>query len=465
VKRLLFALLLSTSAAAHAQSLSKALVVPTCAQGRELEQAGPGLQQLTMDTQGRLCAAATNAGSTNMVTPLMVNTIAIPLAVTTYGINFFGSNWNVPTLRGAPTPIAGTVSGLTVHNQTAVATSYFLIALSVNGVATALQCSIGVGSGPNLGTPTGCTDRTDSIDVHAGDILAWQSTVPGGLPTTPGAMSISGLFTSQNGQESLLGSATNNFISVTGITYIGPSGQAGYVNEYQASVIMPTNGVIDHLNISLSNAPTTYSVQFTVFKNGAPTGIVALCTNVTGAKCTDLTHALSVAAEDTISVQICPSNVAGCPAGAAIPNITMSFGLRWQPAIADEALVFNGSVNNSSTTNYAPIAGGYAANPSEAFFQNPAPIAMTLGNLLAAQCPDISATTSRTVTLRSNGVSQAPTVLMPPGTGVCPSLTIAPQDTIHTAQVITDQLLNFLTVPTGGGQNPLFKTSMTATVP
>jgi hypothetical protein len=463
VKRLLLALLLSTSAA-HAQSLSKALVVPTCTPGRELEQAGPGLQQLTQDTQGRLCAAATNAGGANMVTPLMVNTTVVGTTTTPTGQNPFSSNWNSPILRGSPSPIPGTVSSLTVHTLAQIVTGYYTFSFYVNG-ATSLQCSIGQG-GPNLGTNQQCSDTVDTADVYAGDIIAYQS-IATGTPTATGNIGLSALFTSANGQESLIGSSTNNFISQTAITYIGPSiYQLG--TDQLAAAVMPTDGIVDHLYVSVPYAlPATASIQFTVFKNGVATSITTTCSAQTmPQQCTDLTHSLSVAPRDTISLQICPSNAAGCAAGPSVGNVTMAFSLRWQPTVLHQAVLFGNTINNSATTNYLAVAGTQNATVStnETLVQNIAPATMTLGNLLAAQCPAISVTVSRNVTLRSNSVSRAPTVTLPAGPTVCPTLDIE-QDTTDTYQTSANELLSIITVPTGGGQNPLFRASMTATVP
>ena len=464
MKRLLLALLLSTSAAAHAQSLSKALVVPTCAQGRELEQVGPGLQQLTMDTQGRLCAAATNAGGTNMVTPLMVNTTVVGTTTLPTGQNPFSANWNAPNLRGSPSPIPGTVSSLTVHTLAQIVTGYYTFSFYVNG-ATLLQCSIGQG-GPNLGTNQQCSDTVDTVDVYAGNIIAYQS-IATGTPTASGNISLSSLFTSANGQESLIGSSTNNFISQTAITYIGPSIHQ-QSTEPLAAAVMPTDGIVDHLYVSVPyTLPATASIQFTVFKNGVATSITATCSAPnTAGLCTDLTHSLSVAPRDTISLQICPSNAAGCAAGSLVGNVTMAFSLRWQPAVLHQAVLFGNTVSNSATTNYLAVAGTQSATVStnETLVQNIAPATMTLGNLLAAQCPAISATVSRNVTLRSNSVSRAPTVTLPAGSTVCPTLDIE-QDTTDTYQTSASELLSILTTVTGGGINPLFRASMTATVP
>jgi hypothetical protein len=461
VKRLLLALLLSTTALAHAQGLSKALVVPTCTPGRELEETAPGLQQLTQDTQGRLCAAATNAGSVNMVTPLMVSAVGPP-ATAVFGQNPFGSNWNAATLRASPSPIPGTISNLTVSTQNVIAVGQYTFALWV-GASTALQCSVGQG-GINLGTTQRCSDTTDTIDVYAGDLLAWQST-PVGTPTVTGQMSISALFTSANGQESLIGGATNNFMVTTAISYLGPSTLAAVTaNELGASVVMPTAGILDYLYISLgSPVAINSSIQFTVFKNGIATGIVATCTNP-GLTCHDLTHALNVVAGDTISLQICPSNIAGCPAGVASGGPTMGFSLRWQPTVLHQAVLFNTANANSPATNHTTMAAGGGWSTNETIYQNIVPATMTLGNLIAAQCPDVSATVPRVVTLRSNGASQAPSVTLPLGTEVCPTMSMA-QDTTDTYEASAGELLNYLSTASGGLTATNFKTSMTAIVP
>jgi hypothetical protein len=467
VKRLLIALLLSTSAAAHAQSLSKALVVPTCAQGRELEQAGPGLQQLTMDTQGRLCAAATNAGSTNMVTPVMFNGQVAPATLAYAGL--FTGTWNAAlAFRQMPSPIPGTFSNFHVLSPTAVAVGQYTFGLVVNGVLTPLQCSIGQG-GTNLGTTTQCSDNTDTFDVYANDFLAYGS-VPAGTPTAlVGYMAISSLFTSANGQESLVGAVTGGFLGTGSISYLGPNSGTPVTTDLAASVVIPTAGILDHLNVYITgNQPATGSVQITVLKNGVPTGIVATCTNTSNLRCNDLTHALSVSAKDTISIQLCPSNIAGCPAGGnAQASTTLQYSMRWQPTVLHQALLLSIGVTNSPTTNYLSVSGNYTAvSTSPTALQNISPAAMTLGDLLVAQCAPTSAAVGRTSTLRANGVIQAPTVIIPTGGAVCPTMDIE-QDTTDTYQASADDLLILGTVPIAGGGNTAspFKTSMTATVP
>lgn len=473
MKRLLLALLLSTSAAAHAQSLSKALVVPTCTPGRELEQAGPGLQQLTQDTQGRLCAAATNAGSTNMVTPLMVNT-STPNNTTTTGQNPFGSNWNSMALRASPTPIPGTISNITAVSQNVIATGYWTFIFNVAGVSTPLRCSIGQG-GTNLGTTTRCSDTTDTVDAYAGDLIGYQA-LPTGTPTTTGSLSLSALFTSLNGQESLIGNATNNFIPTTVIGFLGPSTLAvnnvtttPAVAEALASAIMPADGILDHLYVSVPYAlPATASVQFTVFKNGVATSITTTCSAPnTALQCTDLTHSLSVSVGDTISLEICASNVAGCPAGAVTGNVTMSYSLRWQPTVLHQAVLFNtlNGIGTLAQNYYLAVSSSVGTAVTESTYQNVAPANITLGNLLAAVCPGPGPQYSKSFTLRSNGASQVPTVTIPIGSVACPTLTVE-QDTVDTYDVPANALINYFMLSTGTGATATNqKVSMTATVP
>jgi hypothetical protein len=443
VRILLLAALLSATTLAHAQGLSKALVVPTCQIPREVEEGGSALQQLTMDPQGRLCAAPGNAGSQNMTTPIMWYN-ASPAGNLVFYAPVLGGPWNGSvTFRQSVTPIDGVVANFIAFLPVAVTTNYYTFSLNVNGTSTLLQCSVGQG-GVNLGTTTECSDTVDQIAVHPGDLLSIESSIPGGTPSTVGGLSTMAMtLTSTNGQESLVGGAPNPYLSTTAIQYIGFTGNAAQITDALASSIMPTAGKLDHLYVVSNLAQAVgASVQYTVFKNGVPTAIVTTCTNA-AAVCTDLVDAITIVAGDTISIQICPGGVAGCQAGAATATRTMNFSLRFTPATPDQAMVFSTPVGLPAPAVAVRIGALVNAvntvNTNDITYQNISPpVSMTLGDLIVGQCPgpDVAGAgaVTRTQTLRANSAFQAPVVAIVGNSAApCPTLEIG-QDTTHTYQ-------------------------------
>lgn len=476
--RLLLALLLSTTALAHAQSLSKALVVPSC-QGQTLNYAETSLNQLMMDPQGRLCAAGGNAGSANMTTPLMVYANAGPSATAIQSLPLNGNSWGGITIRQTVMPIDGVVANLAVWVAVAVTTNYYTFSLNVNETSTALQCSIGQG-GVNLGTTQQCSDTAHQVAVHPGDYVAIATSFPGGTPSSSGTFAAAATtLTSTNGQESLVGALTNAQISATAIQYSGPGVFQPQASDLLGSAIMPTSGKLDHLYATVNGALVAgSSVQFTVFKNGVPTSITTTCTSA-AITCTDLIDAITMAVGDTISVQTCPSGIAGCQAGTAIGARYGSFSLRFQPSTPNQAAVFgvpNPTVQPApavalrvgALSNPVNFAGGVDTNYSN--IAPPTP--MTLGDLIVGQCPGPDVTgaggVTRTLTLRANSAYQSPTVaLVGNSTAPCPTLEVG-QDTTHTYQSPASALLSMgMTMNTITNASTLgaFKYSMTATVP
>jgi hypothetical protein len=482
VRRLfLAALLLTTALAAHAQNLSKALVVPSC-NGSTRELAESSLGQLMMNPQGQLCAGSGNAGTANMTTPILSYGNAGPPVGGTFHLPITGSNaWNGNVqLRQSVIPIDGVISNFVILLPVApITTNYFTLSLNVNGVSTALQCSIGQG-GVNLGTPQQCSDAVDQIAVHPGDLLSLQSSVPGGAPApAPSFITTAMTLTSTNGQESFIGSSPNPFMSTTAIQYFAPGTAAlPQATDALASAIMPTAGKLDYL-YAVSNPAQLVgnSVRFTVVKNGVPTSIAATCTNA-ASLCTDLVNAITVVAGDTISIQMCPGGVAGCQAGAASASRAGGFGLRFTPATPDQAMVFGVPVPAGMPAPAVALRLGALSNAVnfvgtfDQNYQNIAPVQMTLGNLTIAQCPGPDTTgaggVTRTQTLRANGVNQSPTVaLVGNSTAACPTLAIG-QDTADTYQTNANDLVGLgMTMNTITNASTLeeLKYSMTATAP
>lgn len=474
MKWLLAGLLSCTALVAEAQSLSKALVVPSC--GTPAPPGSP-LSNFTMNTSGRLCSLG-GGGGANMTTPILWYDGAPNATITTWS-GFFGQVWtNGATVRMMPSPIQGVLANLVVQTSL-ITTNYLNIGLYINGTLSPLQCSVGQPGGVNPGTTTTCSDPIDQVHVNPGDLLQLQSSVPGGAANQPTFAAIGMTLTSENGQESLIGGGTAGPIATAAISYTGLNQNNISTTDALASSVMPTSGVLDHLYLRQNVAEAgAASKQYTIFKNGVATGIVALCTG--GAVlCTDLTHAIAVAPTDTISLQICPGGVAGCPGASTAASAYTNFSLRFSPSTPNQTVLFNVPAVLPQAVVAARYMGVNGATSGQAGSdvnsQNAAPILathMTLGNLTVAQCPGPDTTgaggVTRSFTLRANGVNQSPTVaILGNSAAPCPALEIV-RDTTDTYQATTGTLLNLVTTLdtiTNASALAELKTSMTATVP
>jgi hypothetical protein len=358
---------------------------------------------------------------------------------------------------------------------TAILANYYTFSLNVNGVSTPLQCSIGQG-GVNLGTTTTCSDSADQVIVNAGDLLAIQSSVPGGAPTAGNAfMTFAMTFTGANPQDSVIGGVTTN-LSATAIQYAGFSEAAPVATDAVASSVMPTAGTLDRLYVALSATQAAgSSYQFTIMKNGVATGLVATCD--VSSLCGDLSDAVNIVAGDTISLQFCPSGVAGCQGGNSPAVRAGEFSLRFKPSVVNQAMLFG------MPSQFPPVVAALRlgalvsvvnfVSAVDTNYQSVAPgLSMTLGNLTVAQCPGPDSTgaggVTRTFTARMGGVNQTPTVAIPGSSiSACPAL-LTVRDTTHTFQATSGALLNLATsmnTVTNASTLAELKYSMTATVP
>jgi hypothetical protein len=414
-----------------------------------------------------------------MVTPVLFfpNNV-VPTTGTAYNDITSGAWSTLLGVKQIASAIGATISGLQAYSSAAVAANYYTISLNVNGVATALKCSIGQPGGANPGTTTACSDSVDAVTINPGDLVAIQSDVPAGAPT--GATLYFSMLltaTASGGQESFVG-AGGQGLPTTSINFGSLSGAPANATENLVSVIMPTAGTLDQFRGSLFATPTSgKGFGLTIFKNGVATPFSFTC--ISSNVCNDLTDSVSVVAGDTLSLQMCPTNTAGCPAGTApaAGNI-IGYSMRWVPSVAKQALMLSVPAPAPATLTsnyYSALANAINYTNTESAQRNIAPTlstTMTLGNLWVSQCPGPDSTgaggVSRPVTLRVNGVSQAPTVTLP-GTAInaCPTMTTQ-HDSAHTATAATAGLVNFLTsinTTTNAAAGTVFKSSMTATVP
>ncbi len=179
--------------------------------------------------------------------------------------------------RSSPIAVAGTISNLTVNNQTMFGQGSFATSLNKAGSNTALACT--TTSGTQF-----CRDTVDSITVAPGDLIAWES-IPTGTPTAQPYPQISATFTSTVGQESpLFLDATVAVMTNSSTNYLGWGNARGWnATENLVSSVIPTAGTLDNIYLSTSGAPTSgkhFSMTVCKNSNGACSPAPAGCSGV-----------------------------------------------------------------------------------------------------------------------------------------------------------------------------------------
>jgi|SRR6516162_10007425 hypothetical protein len=347
--------------------------------------------------------------------------------VVNYGFingNAAGSNWNAAeTATQMPFPVSGTLSNLTVRFPTAVAAGTastcngvlqaspcYGIQLRVGGVTQTMGCVITSAS-------LTCTDNSNTYAVSPGQIINYIST-PAGTPTAQVAtlpVQVSMVFTSSVGNESpLLSSWLGGNLPATGIQYVAMVGGSttGQTTESIASSVMPAAGTVDHLYVQSSTGGpgAGASWTFTIYQNGNPTA--EGCTlSGSQVQCNDPTNSITVAAGDTLSLQVCPSNTATCPAGSAPGGRSSRLSSRWIPSTPGQSIV---SVNTQTTINGAagatrwqPVDGPGSTTSTEVDYIV-VPVGLTIRNLYESQAVAPGGSSTRAWTFRDNNVSHSP---------------------------------------------------------
>lgn len=326
-------------------------------------------------------------------------------ALTTSAATFCGLNggincsWLTTNNRGQPIAVGGAITNLHVRLGTSMSggTNQWdigLVDISSAGTVTTyttLHCVLNA-AGTGLGQTTlqDCTSGSN-ISVAAGDLLLWV-VCPGTITTgssglcgsinapTPGqtVVQISAQFTSTNNNESFLAGSGNNPSNTGGTNYIGFTSASVNATETVVSNLIPTNGQIDQLYVSISAAPGTGTKGWvaTVWHNETNTSLQCTISNTTTVTtCSDLAgvDGFSVSAGERISVQVCPALLAGvvgtaCTPGTAPAAASMQVGVRWRPTIPDEALVFsNATLFSTGTSNYNLSGNGQVATETNSY--------------------------------------------------------------------------------------------------
>jgi len=118
-----------------------------------------------------------------------------------------------------------------------------------------------------------------------------------------------------------LSAGSRAVVAASTTAYLGPVGEAA--TPAGAVFIMPYPGILNRAWFNVSVAPGAgLTVTFTVFKNGAATGLTAAVTGATQMLASDLVHAVPVAAGDLVCIQVAMPAVATAPYCAANLSLT-----------------------------------------------------------------------------------------------------------------------------------------------
>lgn len=246
----------------------------------------------------------------------------------------------------------------------------YAFTLRKNGSDTSVTCTVS-------DTNTTCSDASNSFTVVAGDLVALQS-VPSGTPSAIPAFWSMIIDTTTDG-ESIYGQAITDDLSASATEY-APVFSSYFLNTNDNidRALIPTSGTIKNLTVKLQAAPGAgKSYQFTLRKNRS--NQITTCTVADAATtCTDTSNTYTVAAGDTVAVQIVPSGT---------PDVTRaSIGITFLSDTVGEFIVnavSRGGFSNSASSYQYVIANDTINSSTESQRVSLAQ-SMTLKNIYVA---------------------------------------------------------------------------------
>lgn len=283
-----------------------------------------------------------------------------------------GNSGNAGVVAQLPMPISGTFSNLMFSLPTNLTSGTYVFTVFKNGSATALTCTVTVGNST-------CNDFVDSVAVVAGtDVVSTRISVTG-TPDLYGTAYGGVSFQGTTAGESFVAGTSQGLPSNTSLFF----GNLGYgigtnATEIAKTVVFPTNGTLDQLQVKTSNTPNGVgnSWIFTLRRgvNGgamATTSLTCTVTN-TATTCNDLTDIVTVAPGDLLSIAI---------QGTATERLAVNGGVsfRFKPDIDGESVMM--AMTNSTQTSSADrflFTGGVPGNQgNEASTSSEAPVSFT----------------------------------------------------------------------------------------
>ena len=390
---------------------------------------------------GRGALDSGGTAPTTMFTPLITSTSVTSNAATRY-LGFAGGNANsIGTSSAqvaAPIAIAGTISSLSVQLSTTVTTGTWTFVLNKNGTDDAnFKCSITSG--------TTCTYSATTVTVAAGDLVVW-ALEPTSTPTAQTLFQVSATLTATTGISAIFAgtqAGTQPSTTVPNYAYFGGAGAAWLSTELLAENVIPTSGTIDNLFVAINATPSPGTYAITVNHNTSATSLTCTISSTSPCSDTNGAHAFTVAAGDTISVQVAPSST------PASRFITVS--ARWTPTINGEALLFGTTSTFPSTnvTRYLNLNGTASSSGTEANFNTVAGSAFTVKKLYVQIAPQPGAAATRTITLRANTANAGSPGALSCTIGVGVGVTGTCNDTTNSYLTSAADLLDVQTTITG----------------
>lgn len=371
-----------------------------------------------------------------MQTPVMIcgSTTGPSTSAIRYSPLFGGiaaANWGTSVSNnGGIWGVAGTFSDLRVRFPT-LGAGHYIMTLMQAGVATSLTCT------PDL-TGTGiASDTTHTVHTNGGELFAMKCDPDGSTPTANGHVEFSMLFTADvSGESCVVGGYVAS--ASAGTTFFVPGANDAETTALGASQVWPTAGVLDQLYFRVHAAPGSGKTRtLEIYKNGSATGVTCTISD-TATLASDLTHSVSVADDDLIS--LAETNT-GTPT-----NALFSFSMRWVPTILGESVQLDriSSSPVASATRYSPAHGGSNGNQAtESNHGTNAPVPFTMKKLRVNLVTAPGGATTRAVTLRKGtGSGQSSTALTKTLTGS----TTSDSDSVNTVSVATGDICNNMIV-------------------
>lgn len=360
---------------------------------------------------GTYVSAAAPVG--NLVSPIYFFSIGSPgvLYSSVQGSTY--DNADTDIINRQVIPVSGTLTDLYVRAYSTGG----ILTLYKNGSATTLSCTTSSGT---------CNDAGPPVSVTAGDLLSFVGT------TTQTSVGMK--FEASSGQHQPL--MTGAFVCSAATCYqplngANPGGALTAIGT--AEIILPTDGVIDHLYVNLYNTVPSGTVV-TLVKNGSDAALTCTVAS-SGSTCTDLSNSVSFSAGDKVVLKTT----------AAGGNATGGISVRWTPTTTGEAIVAYTNQGNSITNNatrYANLV--YRFEASE--YANIISYTSTVKKLRVDFTTAPSSGKSYAFTVRKgNGVSQSDTSV----TCTISNTATSCNDASNTTTLTAGQAIDLKSVPSG----------------
>lgn len=293
--------------------------------------ANVGAQTLTLPQAGSagfasgfsFCASNVGAGTWTISTTISTingagSTLSLPPGMGTC-LASDGANWG--GVNGSPTVLTVASGGTGQSSGISGGVPYFSSS-SVMTSSTVLGAGLpviggGAGSQPQTGTKSGNTNKFGTVTGSpvSGNCASFDAS---GNISDAGAPCGSGSGSGGAGTYTY----SDNGLTLTANTYFAPIGGGGIPQTTEASVQVksPSATTVSNLNVSISTDPGAgQNTTITLRKGGVDTALTCTITGGSGVVCQDVTHSVSVAANDLLDWKIVTSGTY-----VATPTVTIA---------------------------------------------------------------------------------------------------------------------------------------------